>query len=471
MPLPVPVLIGGMFLTGCANSLLSKYQDKVCVENCTPGSEHARVNFEQPVWQTLNMFAGEFLCVIPLLYKAYTSPSRLGLARAGPPEASLFSRVLARLPLGARGAHAHYLGVSQEEVEGDDGGDGDAAEAAEGRMRGWAVGWMWFPAFFDICGTTLMNVGLILTPVSVYQMSRGALVLWVGVLSVLFLRRHLWLYQWFALVVVMAGVGVVGLAGTLIQGRNTGTDTHAPGGVDGFVGVVSRGGVHAWVERAGEIATRSDDDPAKVALGIVFILIAQVFTATQYVVEEKIMSHYKVEPLAAVALEGLFGGLTTALAMPFLHVLFASRSPFFDVPRGWREITSTPAVAVSCALIMLSIGSFNYFGLSVTSRVSATTRSTVDTCRTLGIWLVSLGIGWEALVWPFSLLQVTGFALLVYGTFLFNGLVAPLFFKPPPAIHLPHEPELEETAEVPAAQAQGRAGYDIVPGADEHRAN
>ena len=40
-----------------------------------------------------------------------------------------------------------------------------------------------------------MNVGLLYTPVSIYQMTRGALVLFVGVLSVIFLRRRLWLYQ------------------------------------------------------------------------------------------------------------------------------------------------------------------------------------------------------------------------------------------------------------------------------------
>jgi len=33
--------------------------------------------------------------------------------------------------------------------------------------------------------------------------------------------------------------------------------------------------------------------------------------------------------------------------------------------------------------------------------------------------MVSLGLGWESFKW----LQVLGFALLVYGTFLFNDLV------------------------------------------------
>lgn len=99
--------------------------------------------------------------------------------------------------------------------------------------------------------------------------------------------------------------------------------------------------------------------------------------------------------------------------MPFLHIFLHTKSDYFDIPRGWRQIIHTPNVLWSCVVIMFSIGGFNFFGLSVTSRVSATTRSTVDTCRTIGIWLVSLGLGWEQLVWPFSLLQVLGFALLV----------------------------------------------------------
>lgn len=143
------------------------------------------------------------------------------------------------------------------------------------------------------------------------------------------------------------------------------------------------------------------------------------------------MSRYTVEPLVsvlyrlfsikteltpdqkAVTLEGFFGLITTLIAMPFLHLFLRHQSPYFDIPRGWHQIISTPTVLWSCFAIMLSIGSFNFFGLSVTHSVSATTRSTVDTCRTLGIWIVSLGLGWEALVWPVSFLQIIGFALLV----------------------------------------------------------
>lgn len=76
----------------------------------------------------------------------------------------------------------------------------------------------------------------------------------------------------------------------------------------------------------------------------------------------------------------------------------------------------------------------------MTRSVSATSRSTIDTCRTLFIWIVSLGLGWESFKW----LQVLGFVLLVYFTFLFNGIVQPPFeflrAREEPEPLLPEEP-------------------------------
>jgi len=111
---------------------------------------------------------------------------------------------------------------------------------------------------------------------------------------------------------------------------------------------------------------------------------------------------------------------------------------------------------------------FNFFGLSVTRHVSATARSLTDTCRTLSIWIISLGLGWEKLLWPVSLLQVLGFSLLVYGTFLFNNLISPPCSSAAPntgdadeAQALLADEGLEETAVLPADL--GQSGFDVVP--------
>ena len=133
------------------------------------------------------------------------------------------------------------------------------------------------------------------------------------------------------------------------------------------------------------------------------------------------VGHYSVPPLVAVGFEGLFGAITILLVFPILAIpAVASKSPFFDIPRGWHQMVDTPTVLYSGLAIACSIALFNYFGLSVTRHVSATARSLVDTCRTLAIWIISLGLGWEKLLWPISLLQVLGFALLVYVHLHFN---------------------------------------------------
>ncbi|RCH78544.1 hypothetical protein CU097_000555, partial [Rhizopus azygosporus] len=88
---------------------------------------------------------------------------------------------------------------------------------------------------------------------------------------------------------------------------------------------------------------------------------------------------------------------------------------FFDHPTVWQT-----GIAIS-----LSIAFFNWFGLSITSAISATARSTIDACRTLFIWMVSLYLGWERFSW----IQVAGFVMMVTGTFYFNGVLQWPFVK------------------------------------------
>lgn len=143
-------------------------------------------------------------------------------------------------------------------------------------------------------------------------------------------------------------------------------------------------------------------------------------TATQFVLEERILGRYSVPPLLAVGYEGLFGTISVLILMPLLPLInLPESSPaaaWFDLVRGWHQLVDTPSVLHSGIVIAISIALFNFFGLSVTRHVSATARSLTDTCRTLAIWIISLWLGWEMLVWPISLLQVVGFGLLVYGT-------------------------------------------------------
>jgi hypothetical protein len=48
----IPFLVGMMLLTGCANTLLTKFQDQQCVRDCDSENPKRHRTFEQPVIQT-----------------------------------------------------------------------------------------------------------------------------------------------------------------------------------------------------------------------------------------------------------------------------------------------------------------------------------------------------------------------------------------------------------------------------------
>lgn len=413
-----PFLVAMMLLTGVCNTLLSKYQDLQCVANCDSSDPSEIRRFSMPVIQTAQMFIGEAACWLVVfghyLYKRYISR----------PSSPLFAG-------GYTAVDGHDSGIESDEDENNEelGTSFSALEAANPVIKslvpnaddrrelvGWRVILLALPACCDIAGTTLMNVGLLFVAASIYQMTRGALVLFVGLFSVIFLHRKLYLYQWSALFIVVLGVAVVGLAGAIAPNPQAQPN---PGSV------VEAGLLFARATAEDIKTTARSTEALWTIIGVLMIALAQIFTATQFVLEEWILEQYALEPLKVVGWEGLFGFIVTVIAMIILHLVVGrteqGRNGYFDAEEGWREMTHNKAIAVSSVLIMISIGGFNFFGLSVTRTVSATARSTIDTCRTLFIWIVSLGLGWETFKW----LQILGFALLVYGTFLFNDIVRP----------------------------------------------
>ncbi len=300
-------------------------------------------------------------------------------------------------------------------------------------LTGWKLTMLALPACCDITGTTLMNVGLLFVAASIYQMTRGALVLFVGLFSVLFLKRKLLAYHWLSLFIVVLGVALVGLAGAIWSG-----DQKMHASPDDQLDLKSAVRIARDV-----IATAADPIVVRTLVGIFLIAGAQIFTATQFCLEEWILENYALEPLKVVAWEGTFGLIVTLVCQIILHytvgVSPTGKYGYFDADEGYREMFTNRAIGLSSLAIMVSIGGFNFFGLSVTRSISATSRSIIDTCRTLFIWIVSLGLGWESFKW----LQVAGFGLLVYGTFMFNDLV-----QPPIRSLIPRRQEMDEREEL-----------------------
>ena len=163
------ILVVGCITTGCMNSLFTKYQDNQCVHNCSNPNENKHETFNQPALQTLQMFIGELSCFL-VYYMVYKS--RFG-----------------------KGNEYNPLNEPTDE---------DLSIFDSFKLA--------LPSICDMTATTLLNVGLIYTPVSIYQMTRGSIVLFVAILSVLFLRRKITKFDGISLIIVTLGVVIVGMS-------------------------------------------------------------------------------------------------------------------------------------------------------------------------------------------------------------------------------------------------------------------
>ena len=68
------------------------------------------------------------------------------------------------------------------------------------------------PALLDVVAEGMNYVGLYYTSVSQYQMLRGSNIIFVGLFSVIFLKKKLEWFRWAGMVVVIIGIVMVGAA-------------------------------------------------------------------------------------------------------------------------------------------------------------------------------------------------------------------------------------------------------------------
>uniref|UniRef100_A0A914V0V2 Solute carrier family 35 member F6 n=1 Tax=Plectus sambesii TaxID=2011161 RepID=A0A914V0V2_9BILA len=244
------------------------------------------------------------------------------------------------------------------------------------------------PAVCDIISSSLMYIGLTLTHASTYQMLRGAVIVFTGLLSVAFLKKVLHGYKWLGMGFVTLGLIVVGVAEIVF-----GTD--------------------------------SKSDVNGVITGDLLVIMAQVIVSIQMVYEEKFLNKYDVPALLAVGLEGIFGMIILSVAIIPMYFIYVpstfSHNPLNrleDPLFAFKQMGENTTIIVALSGTILSMALFNFAGISVTKELSATTRKVLDSVRTPVIWIVCLSLGWQRFVG----LQVLGFAFLLLGMFVYNDI-------------------------------------------------
>lgn len=370
------LIVAGTLITGAANSLLTKYQDNQCVDNCHDPNPANHKLFEQPGIQTMQMFLGELsMYLVFVFYKWYNYDNN---------------------------NNNRYVQLNGDDDDDDDDESDPLSVTKPHETSIFENFKLSIPAICDLSCTTLLNIGLVYTPVSIYQMSRGSVVLFVATLSVLFLKRKITKLEWSSLFLVTLGIGLVGLSGSRNTTPNPSSNINN--------------------------STNPNPNPALVIFGIFLIISATLLQGIQFVVEEHILAKNPIIPLQLIYIEGFYGLSLMIIISILLNFIIGSiespenfQSSPFNLSLAIYQVFHNKRILISSLLILLSIAIFNYCGLSITHRISATARSTVDTCRTLIVWIVAMSMKWET----FQSLQFCGFVVLVFGTLCFNGVLNP----------------------------------------------
>lgn len=335
-----------MVVTGTLNTLSTKWADE-----CKAESLDGRIrNFDHPFLQAVGMFIGEFTCLIVYMIT------------------SIYRR--------------------RSAVDNINGNDLATPQTFNPLI--------FLPAaLMDMCGTSLMYIGLNLTFASSFQMLRGAVIIFTALLSVAFLGRVIKQHMWVGMFTVLIGLLLVGLSDILFNNSNDQSN------INGII--------------AGDL----------------LIIMAQVIVSVQMVYEERFIGRFDVHPLAAVGWEGFFGALVLGLLLiPFYYIDAGSFSNTYghrleNAPDAIHQMGNNHIIIIATIGNILSIAFFNFSGISVTKELSATTRMVLDSVRTFVIWIFSLIVKWQ----HFQYLQVIGFLMLIIGMALYNDVLIMPFIR------------------------------------------
>lgn len=334
-----PVAVTGMIFFGTMCSLLAKLIYSVQ----GPNLYGQTAPYEKPWFQVLAMFVGMSFCII------------LDLPKRGPRHQPLPQ---SHLPSSPTSTSVWIISI---------------------------------PTLFDLFATACGTTGLLYTNVSVYQMLRGAMLVWTAFLSVVFLRRKLSKLNYSGIALCVSGIILVGLA-------------------------------NIWSEP-------SDKSRSDTFFGIMIILVGQILQAAQVVIEEFLLRDLHMSSVRIVAWEGLFGVMHCLIwVFPLLYILPGNdHGHLEDVFDAAYMLSHSWPVAGIILLDMTNMLFYNIFGMEVTDTLSAVHRVVIETLRTLCVWVADLALyylfsnGTLGEAWTkYSWLQLVGFMLLVAGTLVYN---------------------------------------------------
>mmetsp|Transcript_159042 Transcript_159042/g.305060 ORF Transcript_159042/g.305060 Transcript_159042/m.305060 type:complete len:420 (+) Transcript_159042:64-1323(+) len=357
--------VGSMLVFGSLNTILLKLQMTLSAT----GVDGKSKDFEKPWFITLLMFSSMVMALPLVAYKKCKERSQSSL--------------------------------KDSLLDESDAVQGAAAETST-LSYGAKVRLVSMPAIFDLAGIGIALIGLVLLPSSIWQIMRGAEVIFAEIISVLMLNQKSYAYKWLSVVVVVVGIAIVGV-GSVLSG------------------------------------SADDDDDGKqkssnlVILGIGLVLFSQIVQAGQMVGEEYLMKEVDLEAIEVIGYEGMWGLLAmVVVVLPVVYFIpgedSGSQENTID---SFVMLQSSSELFLTFLLLWSSCLIYNLSGIMITSYLSAVHRVIIEAMRTLVVWFCAIITKYyiddklefgEALT-SYSWLEASGFALVFVGQLLYGALI------------------------------------------------
>jgi hypothetical protein len=113
-------------------------------------------------------------------------------------------------------------------------------------------------------------------------------------------------------------------------------------------------------------------------LGPIFLVVAQLFVAGQFILEEYLMDRYHLDPVKAMGIEGIFGTLLLSGALA-ITALFGQNE--FDITEGLQDLFNNYVLWQSALVLAFMVAIFNFFGLAVSTTIGVPGRCIIDSLR------------------------------------------------------------------------------------------
>eukprot|EP00347_Sterkiella_histriomuscorum_P020802 403336406 len=246
------------------------------------------------------------------------------------------------------------------------------------------------PAFTDLAASFLVFFGLTQVQASVYQIMKAFIVVYTSILSYMFLRRKQQYYHFIGIFMVVTGVVIVG--------------------------------VQAYYEAPKE-------QNSNIIVGILAILLGQLFQATHIVIQEAYLKKYDIHQLQLIGWEGTWGMIFLAVLLPIFQYTkcesqYCVNGKIEDTILAFEQLKENQNLLLFCFLYIFSIAIYNGLGITITKYASCVHQAVIDQSRVVTVWAFFIFIPSGVAQEEFRFWQFIGFCIIVSGNIIYNEIVS-----------------------------------------------